>query len=136
MEELGERHATVAVLVFAPMTNGMVTLTDRHLKSRSDVVHGTSAWDVTHEGLGSHDVLPCRTRKVDLIRGITRSEFLCGADGCLRGVSRTKQGGGLRRLTEHLLGYDPDLVRERRCFFHRVWEEEHVRRTMDEKVDR
>lgn len=77
VEELSEGHPTITA-----------ALVDRHLESRRDVVGEACAWYATHEHLGSDRVFPRRARKVDLVRGVPRSELLGGADGCF-------EGGGL-----------------------------------------
>ena len=91
VEKVGERHvatvATAAVpipIADADSTATTATFADRYFESRGDIVGKTCARDATHEDLGSSHVFPRGARKVDLIRGIPRGEFLSGANGCLR----------------------------------------------------
>ena len=83
---MGKGHATVTTVTITTLIADATTaLANRHFESGGDVVGETCTRYATHEHLGSDRVFPCRTRKVDLIRGIPRGKFLGGADSCCEG---------------------------------------------------
>ena len=82
VEEAGKGHVIVTVVTNTTfIADATIAFANQHFESGGDVVGETCARYATHEHLGSDRVFPCRTRKVDLIRGITRGEFLGRANG-------------------------------------------------------